>query len=58
MERRYPLRTHVWADGDTPRQITQDGKIIFHQDYFDGAAFIYEKIPILGAEIRFIKKRM
>jgi hypothetical protein len=30
MERRYPLRTHVWADGDTPRQITQDGKIIFH----------------------------
>jgi hypothetical protein len=30
MERRHPLRTHVWADGDTPRQITQDGKIIFH----------------------------
>jgi outer membrane murein-binding lipoprotein Lpp len=36
----------------------KDGKVIFHQDYFDGASFIYEKIPILGAEIRFIKKRM
>ncbi|HEX3797579.1 MAG TPA: nuclear transport factor 2 family protein [Verrucomicrobiae bacterium] len=36
----------------------QDGKVIFHQDYFDGAAFIYEKIPVLGAEIRFIKKRL
>jgi hypothetical protein len=30
METRHPLRTHVWADGDIPRQTTQDGQIIFH----------------------------
>jgi hypothetical protein len=30
MERRHPLSTHVWADGDDPQQITQDGQIIFH----------------------------
>jgi hypothetical protein len=30
MERRPPLRTHIWEEGDVPRQITQDGKIIFH----------------------------
>ena len=35
-----------------------DGKVIFHQDYFDAAAFLYEKIPVLGGEIRFIKKRL
>ena len=35
-----------------------DGKVIFHQDYFDAAAFLYEKIPVLGSEIRFIKKRL
>jgi outer membrane murein-binding lipoprotein Lpp len=35
-----------------------DGKVIFHQDYFDAAAFLYENIPVLGAEIRFIKKRL
>jgi len=35
-----------------------DGKVIFHQDYFDAAAFLYEKIPVLGSEIRFIKKRI
>ena len=35
-----------------------DGKVIFHQDYFDAGSFLYEKIPVLGAEIRFIKKRM
>jgi steroid delta-isomerase len=35
-----------------------DGKVIFQQDYYDAAAFLYEKIPILGSEIRFIKKRL
>jgi limonene-1,2-epoxide hydrolase len=35
-----------------------DGKVILHQDYFDAATFLYEKIPVLGGEIRFIKKRL
>jgi hypothetical protein len=30
MERGHPLRTHVWADGDTPQQITQDGELFLH----------------------------
>ncbi len=35
-----------------------DGKVIFHEDYFDAATFLYEKIPVLGGEIRFIKQRL
>jgi ABC-type transport system substrate-binding protein len=35
-----------------------DGRVIFHEDYFDAATFLYEKIPVLGGEIRFIKKRL
>jgi hypothetical protein len=35
-----------------------DGKVIFHQDYFDAGAFLYEKILILGREIRWIKSRL
>jgi len=35
-----------------------DGKVIFHEDYFDAATFLYEKIPMLGGEIRFIKNRL
>jgi hypothetical protein len=35
-----------------------DGKVIFHEDYFDAATFLYEKVPVLGSGIRFIKKRM
>jgi hypothetical protein len=35
-----------------------DGKVIYEQDYFDAAAFLYEQLPVLGGEIRFIKKRL
>lgn len=35
-----------------------DGKVVFQQDYYDAGAFLYEKLPILGGEIRYIKKRM
>jgi hypothetical protein len=35
-----------------------DGKVIFHEDYFDAATFLYEKVPVLGSGIRFIKKRI
>ena len=35
-----------------------DGKVIFHEDYFDAATFLYEKVPVIGGGIRFIKKRL
>jgi steroid delta-isomerase len=34
------------------------GLVIFHEDYFDAATFLYEKIPLLGSAIRFIKNRL
>ena len=35
-----------------------DGKVVFQQDYYDAGAFLYEKLPILGSEIRYIKKKL
>ena len=35
----------------------QDGKVILHRDYFDGAAMLYQHIPVLGSLINLIKKR-
>ena len=32
-----------------------EGKVIYHRDYFDMGAFIYEHIPVLGVVIRSIK---
>jgi ketosteroid isomerase-like protein len=35
----------------------QDEKVVLHRDYFDGAAMLYQHIPILGSLIEFVKKR-
>jgi limonene-1,2-epoxide hydrolase len=35
--------------------IYKNGKAVYHRDYFDMGAFIYEHIPVLGAVIRKIK---
>jgi steroid Delta-isomerase len=34
-----------------------DGKIVYHRDYWDVAEELYEKIPVLGAVMRFVKRR-
>lgn len=33
-------------------------KIYYHCDYFDAGAMLYEHLPLLGAAIRYIKKRL
>ncbi|MGL4575747.1 MAG: nuclear transport factor 2 family protein [Burkholderiaceae bacterium] len=33
------------------------GKITYHRDYWDVAEELYEKIPLLGAFMRFVKRR-
>jgi hypothetical protein len=65
---RWVMSVKLKRDGkDTPPGLTtgishvrfdREGMVVFHQDYFDGAAFLYEKIPVLGWEIRLIKKRL
>jgi hypothetical protein len=38
--------------------IYKNGKAVYHRDYFDMGAFIYEHIPIVGAIIRKIKSML
>jgi len=38
--------------------IYKNGKAIYHRDYFDMGAFIYEHIPVVGAIIRKIKSML
>ena len=45
-------------NGITHIRFNADGKVIFQQDYYDGAAFLYEKIPLIGGGIRMVKKGM
>jgi hypothetical protein len=36
----------------------EQGKAIYHRDYFDMGAFVYENVPVLGSIVRYTKKRL
>ena len=36
----------------------KEGKAIYHRDYFDMGAFVYEGLPVLGGMVRFVKAKM
>ncbi len=38
-------------------QLASDGRIAFHRDYWDAAEELYEKLPVVGALMRWLKKR-
>ncbi len=44
----------IQAKGMSHVRFDREGKIIFHQDYWDSGV-IYEKVPVIGAVIRWIK---
>lgn len=37
--------------------LEQDGLIVYHRDYLDVGAMIYEHVPLLGALVKGLKKR-
>jgi len=37
---------------------SEDAKVISHTDYWDAASNVYEKIPLLGVILRFIKRKI
>jgi ketosteroid isomerase-like protein len=37
--------------------LADDGRIRMHRDYWDAAEELYEKVPILGALMRWLKRR-
>lgn len=39
-------------------RFNSEGKVIFHQDYWDPTTLIYQKIPIAKQLIRFVQKRL
>lgn len=45
----------ITVPGVTYLKLTGD-KVSYHEDYYDGAALIYENIPLLGALVRLVKR--
>lgn len=43
--------------GSSHIRFDEDGRICYHRDYWDAAEELYEKIPLLGGLMRWIKKK-
>ena len=48
----------IEAIGMSHIRFNPDGKVVFHQDYWDAGSAVYERIPVLGAAIRKVKNRI
>lgn len=44
--------------GMTHLRFDKEGRVTYHQDYWDSGANLFEKIPVLGAGIRAVKRRL
>lgn len=51
-----PLQTQT-IRGCTHLKLAEDGRILYHRDYWDAAEELYEKLPLVGALMRWLKKR-
>jgi hypothetical protein len=47
----------VAVDGMSYLQFDEHGKVLYHHDYFDLGALLYEQLPLLGSIIKTIKRR-
>ena len=55
--RRFGRRQQV-IHGGSHLMLATDGRIRMHRDYWDAAEELYEKLPLLGALMRWLKKRV
>ncbi len=55
--RRFQTRVEQCIVGGSHLQLDDAGRITLHRDYWDAAEELYEKIPLLGALMRWLKRR-
>lgn len=48
----------TWTVGVSHLRFAADGRVVYHQDYWNAADGLYEHIPLLGSLIRLIKRRL
>jgi hypothetical protein len=48
----------IIVDGNSVIRFDDKGLAIYHRDYFDMGAFIYENVPVVGFVVKKIKEKM
>jgi len=55
--KRFDTVTEQTVRGTSHLRLDADGRINYHRDYWDAAEELYEKLPALGAAMRWLKRR-
>jgi len=55
--RRFDTRTEQVVHGGSHLRFAPDGRICDHRDYWDAAEELYEKLPLVGGLMRWLKRR-
>ena len=55
--RRFDTVTEQCVYGGSHLQLAPDGRILDHRDYWDAAEELYEKLPLVGTLMRWLKRR-
>ena len=53
----YDRRTDQTVRGGSHLKFNAQGLVEFHRDYWDAAEELYEKLPVVGGLMRWLKKR-
>jgi steroid Delta-isomerase len=56
--KRYKPNVTQTIRGASHLRFDEEGRVVFHRDYWDAAEELYEKLPIIGSFMRFVKRRM
>ena len=54
----YQPQTAKRIHGSSHIRFAADGRVNYHRDYWDAAGELYEKLPVVGGVMRWLKKRM
>jgi steroid delta-isomerase len=55
--RKFHPRVRQTIRGTTHLKLAADGRIRYHRDYWDAAEELYEKLPMIGGLMRWLKRR-
>jgi steroid Delta-isomerase len=55
--KRFDTTTLQVVRGTSHLRFAPDGRVSYHRDYWDAAEELYEKLPLVGGVMRWLKKR-
>jgi hypothetical protein len=56
--KRFRRGVDTWSIGVSHLRFARDGRVVYHQDYWNAAAGLYQHLPLIGAAIRWIQRRL